>query len=574
MSTDFNLCIGGQQGEGIASLGKILSLALNEYGYYVSGYRNFSSRIKGGPTSYYLRISNKIIESSVGKIDLLLAFDQEAIDNHLHLLSDNTIIITDQNFIATLPSKYFHYSFPFEEKGVELGNKLYRNMVALGIISIIMSLPLDFISSQIKKQFSNKAKSTRELNLKAFYIGKNLSIDTPNINFSKPKKNKKTMVISGNHALSLGLITGGCRLMAAYPITPASEVMEFMAKNLPAFGGTIIQAEDEIAAITMAIGSSYAGMRSVTATSGPGLSLMSEAISLSGMAEIPIVIIDVQRAGPSTGMPTKQEQSDLDCALYTGHGEFPRIVLSPGNTEECFYDGINSLNLAEIYQCPVIVLSDLQLGLSEYSSKFPEYNSININRGKIKSQEELDKRDEDYFPRYSFTEDGISPRTIPGQRKGLFYTTGVEHNELGYTDTSPNTRKKMFDKRMRKLNNIELENSYNYNNTNSEILLIGYGSSKGILDEIFKKYEYKDKSVDTIQLRVLSPFPKASLNNILKNYKNIIFIENNFSSQLYNLFRRYLKMDQRIEIFNKYDGTFINIDEIISFIERSTNNDI
>jgi 2-oxoglutarate ferredoxin oxidoreductase subunit alpha len=572
MSFNFNLCIGGQQGEGIASLGKILSLALNEYGYYVYGYRNFSSRIKGGPTSYYLRISNEIIESSVRNIDLLLAFDQEAIDNHTHLLTENTIIITEQNFKANLPSKYIHYSFPFEEKGIKLGNKIHSNMVALGVISIIMSVPLDFISSQIKKQFSNKARTIRDLNLKSFDVGKNLSINIPKLKFPKPTKIKNTMVLSGNNAISLGLIAGGCRLMAAYPITPASEIMELMAKNLPSLGGTIIQAEDEIAAITMAIGSSYAGMRSVTATSGPGLSLMGEAISLSGMTEIPIVIIDVQRAGPSTGMPTKQEQSDLDCALYSGHGEFPRIVLSPGNPEECFYDGIHSLNLADKYQCPVIILSDLQLGLSEYSSKIPSYNSIGIDRGKIVSQEILDKRDESesYFPRYNITEDGISPRTLPGQRKGLFYTTGVEHNELGYTDTSPKTRIKMIDKRMKKLNNIELENSFNYNNKNSKILLIGYGSTKGILDEIFKN---KDKSVDTIQLRVLSPFPKDSLNNILQKYKNIIFIENNFSNQLYNLFCRYLKMDQRIDIFNKYDGTLINIDEIKSFIERSVNND-
>ena len=574
MSFAFNLCIGGQQGEGVASMGKILSQSLNEFGYHIFGYRNFSSRIRGGPTSYHLNLSDEKIEATGEKIDLLLALDQEAIDNHIHLLSNDGLIIVDENFKAERTLDHFVFTYPFEKKGGELGNKLYGNMMAVGFVSKILSLPLDFIEFQVGKLFKNKSDTIRDSNLQALNLGYNLPTDTPKLNLPPPKRGGKNILITGNQAVSLGLLAGGCKFMAAYPITPASEIMEYMAENIASLGGSIIQAEDEIAAVSMAIGGAYGGTRSMTATSGPGLSLMGEAISLSGMTETPVVIVNVQRAGPSTGMPTKQEQSDLDIALYSGHGEFPRIVISPGNPEEAFSDGILSLNLADIYQCPVIILSDFQLGQSEYSSPIPKYNSISIDRGKLVSQEELDKSQDNYFPRYQFVEDGISPRTLPGQEKGLFYTSGVEHNEFGYTDTSPEVRRKMFNKRMSKLKDVELDNSYNYNKANSNTLLIGYGSSKGVLDRIFNLYKDKKNRIDTLQLRILSPFPKKSIEKILVNYNNLIFIENNYSSQLYNLFRRYLEMDQGIATFNKYDGNLITIDDIIIFLERSNENAI
>jgi 2-oxoglutarate ferredoxin oxidoreductase subunit alpha len=353
MSFTFNLCIGGQQGEGVASMGKILSQSLNEYGYYVFGYRNFSSRIKGGPTSYHLNISDERIEATKEKINLLLALDQQAIDNHTHLLADDGIIIVEELFQAKITSNHFVFTYPFEKKGAELGNKLYGNMMAIGLISKVLSLPLDYISFQVKRLFSNKSETIKNSNLVALNFGYNLPTKIPDLNLTSPNKKEKTILITGNQAVSLGLIGGGCKFMAAYPITPASEIMEYMAENIGSVGGSIIQAEDEISAISMAIGASYSGTRSITATSGPGLSLMGEAISLSGMTETPVVIVNVQRAGPSTGMPTKQEQSDLDAALYSGHGEFPRIVLSPGNPEEAFHDGVLGLNLADIYQCPV-----------------------------------------------------------------------------------------------------------------------------------------------------------------------------------------------------------------------------
>lgn len=574
MSFTFNLCIGGQQGEGVASMGKILSQSLNEYGYYVFGYRNFSSRIKGGPTSYHLNISDERIEATKEKINLLLALDQQAIDNHTHLLADDGIIIVEELFQAKITSNHFVFTYPFEKKGAELGNKLYGNMMAIGLISKVLSLPLDYISFQVKRLFSNKSETIKNSNLVALNFGYNLPTKIPDLNLTSPNKKEKTILITGNQAVSLGLIGGGCKFMAAYPITPASEIMEYMAENIGSVGGSIIQAEDEISAISMAIGASYSGTRSITATSGPGLSLMGEAISLSGMTETPVVIVNVQRAGPSTGMPTKQEQSDLDAALYSGHGEFPRIVLSPGNPEEAFHDGVLGLNLADIYQCPVIILSDFYLGQSEYSSPIPKYQSISIDRGKIVPQEELDKRDNIPFPRYGYSEDGISPRTLPGQEKGLFYTTGVEHNEIGFTNTTPEVRVKMFNKRMSKLKDVELDNSYIHNNINSHTLLIGYGSSKGVLDKIYSLYKDKENSVDTLQMRILFPFPKKSLIKIFEKYKNIVFIENNYTNQLYNLFRQYLEIKQEVATFNKYDGNLITIDDISNFLERSINNEI
>ena len=570
MKNEITICVGGRQGEGIASLGTMLSQSLVDYGYHVFGYRNFSSRIKGGPSSYNLRISTTPIETNRKKIDILLALDQDAYSLHIDLLSQDALLITDDQLNANkLSLRKFgsDLSFPIIKKGKEFGNAIYGNTIALGILASILSLPEEIIKSNIIKQFSKNPKIL-EANLQAFKLGYHaISIEYKK-RMAEPQK-KDFSMITGNSALSLGFLAGGCKFMAAYPITPASEIMETMAKLLPSVGGTLIQAEDEIAAVTMAIGASYAGIRSITATSGPGLSLMSEAISLSGMAEVPLVVVDVQRAGPSTGMPTKQEQSDILTTLCSGHGDFPKIIISPGNPQECFYDAIRGLNLAEYYQCPVIILSDLKLGLSEYTARQPDYHSIKIERGSFIEQKVLDKRGESFFPRYAHTESGISPRAIPGQRNGIFYTTGVEHNEIGYSDTSDSARKKMQDKRLKKLMDIELDQSYNYRTAGSSILIIGLGSTKGILDEIFEAYKDKSfASVDILQLRVLAPFPR-SIKKILDNYNKLVFIENNAGNQLYKLFRMHVNLSQEIYHFSKYDGTYINVDEVEEYIEGS-----
>ncbi len=265
-----------------------------------------------------------------------------------------------------------------------------------------------------------------------------------------PADGKKRMFMIGNDAIALGALAGGARFMPAYPITPASEIMEYLIKKLPQFGGTVIQTEDEIAACTMAIGANYAGVRALTASAGPGLSLMMEAIGLAGITEQPVVIIDTQRGGPSTGLPTKQEQSDLMAMIYGTHGEIPKIVMAPSTVEEAFYDTIEAFNLAEEYQCPVIMLTDLQLSLGKQSVEPLDYNRVEIRRGKLQQGELRRAEEKQYYKRYRVTEDGVSPRVIPGMKHGIHHVTGVEHDETGKPSESPVNRDDQMNKRLRK----------------------------------------------------------------------------------------------------------------------------
>lgn len=294
-----------------------------------------------------------------------------------------------------------------------------KNMVAVGATCALMNLNTQTFEDLIRNMFMKKGDKVVDMNITALYQGYQLmqeQLDQIQGDFELVATDSAPhLYMIGNDAIGLGAISAGSRFMAAYPITPASEIMEYMIANLPKAGGAVVQTEDEIAAATMAIGANYAGVRAFTASSGPGLSLMMEAIGLSGMTETPLVIVNTQRGGPSTGLPTKQEQSDLMQMIYGTHGDIPKIVLAPTDAEDAFYLTIEAFNLAEIYQCPVIVLSDLQLSLGKQTVKALDYNKIEINRGEIiQTDIEREEGDKEYFKRYAITDSGISPRPIPG----------------------------------------------------------------------------------------------------------------------------------------------------------------
>ena len=282
--------------------------------------------------------------------------------------------------------------------------------------------------------------------------------------------------------------------MAAYPITPSSEIMEYLIKRLPDFGGTVVQTEDEIAAISMVIGANFGGVRALTASAGPGLSLMTEAIGLSGMTETPAVIVDTQRGGPSTGLPTKQEQSDINAMIYGTHGEIPKIVIAPSTVEECFYDTIQAFNLADRYQCPVILLSDLALSLGKQTVEPLDYDRIQIDRGELvtDSEELKELENSELFKRYELTEEGISPRVLPGVKNGLHHVTGVEHDETGRPSELALNRKKMMEKRLRKLSQgIEFQDPVyiHAKHTQPDLLIVGINSTRGVIQEGMERLE-------------------------------------------------------------------------------------
>lgn len=556
--------VGGQQGEGIESTGEIFSIALNRLGYYLYGYRHFSSRIKGGHTNNKIRVSSTKVNSVADDLDVLVAFDQETIDVNYKELNDHGVIIADSKFEPKKPedTKAVLYSVPFTELATNLGTSLMKNMVAVGATCAILNIDVEVFREVVKEIFGKKGEAVVQKNMEAIRQGYQFMLSETEGQISHlelvPADGKKRMFMIGNDAIALGALAGGARFMAAYPITPASEIMEYLIKKLPLVGGTVIQTEDEIAAATMAIGAGYGGIRALTASAGPGLSLMMESIGLAGMTETPIVIIDTQRGGPSTGLPTKQEQSDLLAMLYGNHGETPKIVIAPSTVEEAFYDTAEAFNLAEEYQCPVIVLSDLQLSLGKQTVEPLDYSKVEIRRGKlIPLQEELPELPQKgYFKRYEVTEDGISPRVIPGMKNGIHHVTGVEHDETGKPSEKPLNRKQQMDKRMRKIQHVHF-NTPVYKNCpheESDLLLIGFNSTRGAIEEAIGRLEKEGLKVNHAHIRLIHPFPSEELLPLIKSAKKVAVVEHNATGQLAKIIKMNVGYGEKIVNVLKYDG--------------------
>lgn len=554
--------IGGQQGEGVESTDRIFSTSLNRLGYYLYGCRHFSSRIKGGHTNNKIRISTKLIRSVSDDLDILVAFDQETIDLNAHELRTGGIIVADAKFNPVVPENINARLFPVPITAIaeELGTSLFKNMAASGASWALLGLPLDVFIKAVEEEYGRKGAAIVAKNVQAVKKGAEFVLELAGgpleeFKLEQPDGKQKLFMI-GNEAVGLGAVVAGCRFMPAYPITPASDIMEYLIKHLPDFGGTVIQTEDEIAAVTMAMGANYGGVRAMTASSGPGLSLMMEAIGLAGITEIPLVIVDAQRGGPSTGLPTKQEQSDLNAMIYGTHGEIPKIVLAPSTIEECFYDTIEAFNLAEKYQVPVIIITDLQLSMGKQTAENLDLNKIKIERGKIVNN--LPKLEgHDQFKRFEFTEDGVSPRSLPGEANGLHHVTGIEHNEEGRPSESSINRKKMMDKRMRKLKQLEVTNAIlaDAPYETPDLLIIGMGSIGGTIDEARSRLHKDGFKTNHVTVRLIHPFPSELIRPHLEKAKKILVIENNATAQLASQIKLNVGFADKMVSFLKYDGT-------------------
>lgn len=557
--------VGGQQGEGIDSAGEILSTALNRKGYYLYGYRHFSSRIKGGHSNTKIRISINPIRSISDELDILVAFDQETIDLNAYELIDDGVILADAKFNPIVPEGVNAQllAVPFTKIAEEVGMSQMKNMVAVGASIAFLGVPVKAFEEVIEERFAKKGQKVVDRNMKAIakgieYVQSEVGNMITRFRLESSDGQKRLYMI-GNDAIALGAVAAGARLMAAYPITPSSEIMEYLIKTLPKFGGTVVQTEDELAAITMVIGANYGGVRALTASSGPGISLMTEAIGLAGMTETPAVIVNTQRGGPSTGLPTKQEQSDLMSMLYSTHGEIPKIVIAPSTAEECFYDTIQAFNLAEQYQCPVILLSDLALSLGKQTVEPLDYNRIEIKRGKLVSwDEELpDLEHPELFARYEITEDGVSRRSLPGQKGGLHHVTGIEHHPTGRPFENPDNRIKMMDKRLAKLKNgIDFENPVYLDAPHEEadLLIVGFGSTHGTIQEAKERLETEGININHAHIRQIMPFPTEIVKNQMNKARKILVVENNATGQLTNLIKMHAGMAEKLVHYGKYDG--------------------
>lgn len=553
--------IGGQQGEGVESTDRIFSTALNRLGYYLYGYRHFSSRIKGGHTNNKIRISTKPIRAISDDLDILVAFDQESIDLNAHELRSGGVVVADAKFNPTIPegvdAKLF--AVPITKMAEDLGTSLMKNMVASGASWALLGLPIEVFNKAVEEEFGRKGPAIVEKNIEAVRQGAEFVLEQAGGPLDEFKledaDGMQKLFMIGNEAIGLGSLAAGCRLMSAYPITPASEIMEYLIKKLPKFGGTVVQTEDEIAAATMAIGANYAGVRTMTASAGPGLSLMMEAIGLAGMTETPLVIVNTQRGGPSTGLPTKQEQSDLNAMVYGTHGEIPKIVIAPASIEDCFYDMIEAFNLSEQYQVPVIVMTDLQLSLGKQSCDTLDFSQIAISRGKlVKDAPPLEGHA--LFKRYELTDDGISPRVLPGEKGGIHHVTGVEHDQVGRPSENAVNRQNMMDKRLGKLNNLAIRDALRIDapHNNPDLLIIDMGSTGGTIDAARVHLSQDGITSNHITIRQIHPFPTDLLKPYMVNAKKVIVVENNATAQLAGQVKMNVGLAEKMESLLKYDG--------------------
>lgn len=564
---DFIWKMGGQQGEGIESCGEIMATILAKEGYSLYSQRLFASRIKGGHTTFALRIALEPIMTVGESIDFLVALDQETVDKHGEEVRDGGFIICDSkvdpDFSAFEGKKITCLALPITETAMKQGSLLMRNIVSLGMSVALLGFDKEPFRKAIAAKFAKKSQDIVDKNLNAFEDGHALVIKKKSnvageVDTLPVPEPKNQMFLLGNEALALGAIAAGSRFMASYPITPASEVMEYMIKKMDKIGATVVQTEDEIAACMTAMGGVYAGVRGFTCTSGPGLSLMAESLSMASMAELPMLVIDVQRSGPSTGMATKVETSDINAACHNAHGDYANIVIAPTSIEECFYEIQKAFNLAEMYQCPVIFMPDLQQGLNKQSVPAFDLNRVPINRGKLMKEEELPELERPhYFKRFELTEDGISPRTIPGMKNGLFLSTGLEHNEEGKPAEAPSMHVSQTDKRLRKLETVADVYEPFLNNAKHEecdVLVIGITSSRGAIEEAVEQLEAEGHKINHLQLRLIKPFPKKQLMPFYEKAKKVVICEQNATAQLADLFRINMPNKCKLHSCLKYDG--------------------
>lgn len=590
MENEVTIRIGGESGEGTISGGDILALAAARWGYHVYTFRTFPAEILGGPCLFQVRISDKPVRSMGDYADVLICLNQEAYDRSVKDLRHGGVVIYDPSDFTPDSSDYITYAIPFNDiarKEVQLFQT--KNMVMLGAISALFGPPLEAIGQVVESKLAKSRKANAllmeknqlALEISQKYVQEHVTKrDTYHLG---PVTKANRVVLNGNQAVVAGALAAQCGFFAGYPITPASDIMEGLAKELPQVGGTFLQAEDEIAALASVIGASYGGIRGMTATSGPGLSLMTELIGFASMSELPAVIVDAQRAGPSTGMPTKMEQSDLSFALFAGHGDTPRIVLAPADVADCYSMMVQAFNMADRYQMPVIFMTDQSLTARVESVDSDVFKPIEL-QGRLEARIAGEQAKNGHyghiaetvsagvgahdFARYAYTSSGISPISTPGAGSPVYTATGLEHNEHGHPDYEPEDHVAMMKKRYHKLDTAmkELPQPTRYGDAEATVGLISWGSTEGAVQEAVDRACANGHKVAALHLRVLAPLPDEAIHNFITSVNTLIVPECNYSGQLANLLgAKYGVQPIRL---NKFGGIPFTAGEILRAIEE------
>jgi 2-oxoglutarate ferredoxin oxidoreductase subunit alpha len=566
--------IGGEAGQGVESSGAGFSKALARGGLHIFGLQDYMSRIRGGHNFFQIRISETPRYSHSDHVHLLLALIPETIERYMHeIVPGGGIIYDDSHSVdkGLLEGKGINlFPVPLSEIAEEFGNKIMANTAALGAAAGVTQYDFKPMASVIADNFAKKGTEVVDTNLevarKAYQFANKHYADIFEFKLSSVRAPTR-MVINGNHALCLGALLGGCRFISAYPMTPATSIIEWMSTHADRYGLVAKHTEDEIAAICMAIGANHAGVRAMTATSGGGFSLMVEALGLAGMTETPLVVVEVQRAGPSTGMPTRTEQGDLLFMLHASHGEFPRVILAPGTVEECFNVGWRAFNLAEKYQCPVIILSDnfLANSLRTIERKDFQFEAVEIDRGKLLTEKALEKLTEDY-KRYAFTKTGISPRALPGHPNAVFLGCSDEHTEDShFEDEDPVNRTQMVEKRARKMTTAvdEMNVPTLYGPSKSDLTFVGWGSSYGPMREAVDQMNANGDKASLLHFTDVWPLPGDRVRPLLESTKHLVSVESNATGQLATFLQTSVgkAVDHKIL---RYDGRPLSPEYILS----------
>jgi len=566
--TNLNIMIGGEAGQGVQSIGTIMAKAFSRGGYHVFADQDYESRVRGGHNFFRVRVSDAEVGSICETVDILLALNKETINLHRKEVGKGGIIIFDEDKVKDVRLEGQQVGLPLEKLAAEkAGNKLMENTVALGVAMGLIDYDLDILSGSLREHFGGG--DIGETNIKAAVTGYEQAKSVFKGNFKQNMPvlaNHKRMLLNGNESVALGAIAAGCTFMAAYPMTPATSIMEYLAKKSAELGLAVIQPEDEISAINMVVGAAYAGARAMTATSGGGFCLMVEGLSLAGITETPVVVVMAQRVGPAIGLPTRTEQGELQFALNAGHGEFPRAVLAPVSVEDAFWSTIRAFNLADKYQIPVIVLTDQHLASSYTTVPKYDLSQVTIDRGQLLSKEDAGRLKE--YKRHQITDSGISPRVLPLQGKVLVATDSDEHDEDGHPIEDAETRAKMMLKRMRKLNGLTSEiNHMNIHQVaEAELTLVGWGSTYGAIKEAVALLKKEGTKANMVHLSQIWPFPSKQVTSVLNNGKSVV-IENNATGQLANLIRTETGIKVNGNIL-KFDGRPFSPEYIVRELKK------
>lgn len=567
MSTELNFMVGGEAGQGVQLAGFLLAKCFARGDYQVFADQDYESRIRGGHNFFRVRVANTRIGAIAEELDVLIALNEETIRLHGDEVAEEGAIIYDAEKYTPTPGKGSLFHIPLSRlAGETAGSDISINVVAVGAALALVECEPEMLDTVLRQRFVSG--DLAETNIAAARAGYNYARSNLKeaLGCNLQLSGVRRMLLTGNEAIALGAVAAGCRFIAAYPMTPATSIMEYLAENAEAMGMVVVQPEDEIAAVNMAIGASFAGVRAMTATSGSGFCLMVEGLGLAGMTETPVVIVDAQRPGPAVGLPTRTEQGDLEFVIHAHHGDFPRAVLAPATIEDAFWMTARAFNLAEKYQIPVIILTDHHLASSYATVDEFDLGKIVIDHGQLYSGN--GNGDTDYH-RHRVTQSGITPRAFPGGDGYCVVTDSDEHDEDGHPVESAAIRIEQVQKRMRKAFSLHQEIAVPeiYGQKRAETVLIGWGSSYGALRETVDILHKKGVSINLLHLREMWPFPAEAVVSAIDRTKHSFVVESNASGQLARLIRAETGREVTGRVL-RYDGRPLTPGYIVNRLEK------